>query len=277
MRGLNRGHCQAADGRLLGHRSAGPQDGAAVFFFTGTPGSRLDLEVGGVGDAAAERGMRLIVLERPGYGRSDRAPARRVVDRADDVRQAADALGVDPFAVVGYSGGGPHALACAACIPDRVTAAACVSSVGVPGIPGAFDGMGPTERLVHRLVGVSPRLVDLVYRLVRRNARRNPDRFFRDFQKDCSESDRAVLSDERTRDAVRATVLEALRAGVGGAVDDWVVLERRDWASRRSRSPFPRSSSSATPTASCPSRRAAISRAASRMPRSSRSVTKATS
>jgi pimeloyl-ACP methyl ester carboxylesterase len=72
----------------------------------------------------------------------------------------------------------------------------------------------------------------VAYRLVRATARRRPDRFFRDFEKDCSPTDRALLCDPETRRAVRATVLEALRPGVGGAVDDWVVLERRDWGFR---------------------------------------------
>jgi len=217
------------DGRRLGYASGGPPDGKVVFFFTGTPGSRFDLHVGGLGDAAAERGLRIVVLERPGYGLSDRAPGRRVVDWADDVAQTADALRVERFAICGYSGGGPHALACAARLGDRVLAAATVSGAGVP---GSLDGMGPNERLLHRLVRLSPRLVDLVFRHVRSGARHNPDRFFRDFEKDCSESDRAVLSDPATREAVRATVLEALRPGPGGAVDDWVVLERRPWGFR---------------------------------------------
>jgi pimeloyl-ACP methyl ester carboxylesterase len=169
------------------------------------------------------------VVERPGYGFSDRKPGRRVVDWPDDVRQVADRLGLERFSVYGYSGGGPHALACAARLGDRVAAVAAVSSVGVPGVAGAFEGMGPNERVLHRLTRISPRLVDAVYRLVRRNAQRTPDRFFRDFEKDCSDSDRAVLADAAIREGFRATVLEALSTGVGGAVDDWVALVRYPW------------------------------------------------
>jgi pimeloyl-ACP methyl ester carboxylesterase len=188
-----------------------------------------------VGEAevvARERGVRVIVLERPGYGLSDRKSGRDVADWADDVRQVADRLELDRFAVYGYSGGGPHALACGARIPDRVTAVGAVSGNGVPGIPGALDGMGPNERLLHRLTRISPWLVDAVYRLVRRNAVRNPDRFLRDFEKDCSDSDRALLRDASIREAVLATVREAFRPGVGGAVDDWVAVGRRPWGFR---------------------------------------------
>jgi pimeloyl-ACP methyl ester carboxylesterase len=217
------------DGRRLGYARYGAPDGQPVLFFSGTPGSRLDARVGGAGEQARAAGAHLIVVERPGYGLSSRQPRRRVVDWADDVRSFADALGLDRFAVYGYSGGGPHALACAARLGDRVTAVATVSGVGVPGTAGAFDGMGPNERLLYRLVRVSPRLVDLVYRLVRRNAEKNPERFFRDFEKDCSDSDRALLADASIRADFRATVLAALASGVGGAVDDWVVLNRRPW------------------------------------------------
>lgn len=220
------------DGRRVGFAVAGPDDGRPVFFFHGTPGSRLDLDVADARALAHERGIRLFVIERPGYGLSDRSPTRRAVDWADDVRQVADALGVERFAVYGYSGGGPHALACAARLGDRVTAVSLVSGVGVPGAPGEFDGMGRNERLQHRLVGISPRLLGAVYWFVRRNARRDPDRFFREFEKDCSESDRAAIVDPAVREALLATVLEALRPGPGGAVDDWVVLGRRPWGFR---------------------------------------------
>jgi pimeloyl-ACP methyl ester carboxylesterase len=217
------------DGRRIGYAVYGATEGRPVMFFSGTPGSRLDARVGGADAVADQRGVRLIVVERPGYGLSDRKPGRRVVDWPDDVRQVADRLGLERFSVYGYSGGGPHALACAARLGDRVTAVAAVSSVGVPGVAGAFEGMGPNERVLHRLTRISPRLVDAVYRLVRRNAQASPDRFFRDFEKDCSDSDRALLADASIREGFRATVLEALSTGVGGAVDDWVALVRYPW------------------------------------------------
>ena len=71
--------------------------------------------------AATERGIRLVTYARPSYGRSTPFPGRNVASGAQDAAQVADALGVDRFAVMGYSGGGPHALACAALLPGRVT------------------------------------------------------------------------------------------------------------------------------------------------------------
>lgn len=217
------------DGRRIGYAIYGAADGRAVMFFSGTPGSRLDGDVGDADTVAARHGIRLIVVERPGYGLSDRKRGRRVVDWADDVRQVADRLELERFSAYGYSGGGPHALACAARLGERLSAVAAVSGVGVPGVHGAFERMGPNERLLHRLTRISPLLLDAAYRLVRRNALRNPDRFFRDFEKDCSDSDRELLADASIRGAFRATVLEALDRGVGGAVDDWVAVGRYPW------------------------------------------------
>lgn len=86
--------------------------------------------------------MRLISFDRPGYGGSERLPGRRVADVAADVAAIADAMGLDTFAVVGRSGGGPHSLACAALLPDRVTRVAVLVGLaprdaqGSPGTRG---------------------------------------------------------------------------------------------------------------------------------------------
>jgi pimeloyl-ACP methyl ester carboxylesterase len=79
--------------------------------------------------AAAERGIRLVSYGRPSYGGSTPKPGRDVASAASDVAQLADALGVDRFAVMGASGGGPHALACGALLPDRVIAVACLATL----------------------------------------------------------------------------------------------------------------------------------------------------
>jgi pimeloyl-ACP methyl ester carboxylesterase len=78
--------------------------------------------------AAAERGIRLLSYARPSYGGSSPRPGRDVASAADDVAQIADALGIARFAVMGASGGGPHALACAGLLPDRVTGVVCLAS-----------------------------------------------------------------------------------------------------------------------------------------------------
>jgi pimeloyl-ACP methyl ester carboxylesterase len=79
--------------------------------------------------ASLERGIRWVSYDRPGYGGSSPRPGRDVASAADDVRNVADALGIGQFAVMGHSGGAPHALACAALLPSRVVCAVAVSGL----------------------------------------------------------------------------------------------------------------------------------------------------
>jgi pimeloyl-ACP methyl ester carboxylesterase len=129
-------------GRALEVDVAGSADGTAVLFHTGTP-SGGSLFVPHVA-LAAERGVRLVGYARPGYAGSDRVPNRTVADCAGDVAAIADELGLGRFYTVGTSGGGPHALACAALLGDRVIAAASVAGVAPYDAPGLdwFEGMG---------------------------------------------------------------------------------------------------------------------------------------
>ncbi len=99
-------------------------------FFHGGNDSRL---AGGLLEAAAiATGVRLICPERPGFGRSTYQPGRNLLDWSSDVEQLADRLDLGRFRLVGHSGGGPHALACAAALPERITRVAAVSSVAPP-------------------------------------------------------------------------------------------------------------------------------------------------
>jgi pimeloyl-ACP methyl ester carboxylesterase len=111
---------------VRGVRDAGDPRGLPVIYHHGTPqdGELLDLWT----DDAAAKGLRLIGFDRAGYGASPRRPDRDVASAAADVEALADELGIDRFATWGVSGGGPHALACAALLPDRVVAAAAVGS-----------------------------------------------------------------------------------------------------------------------------------------------------
>jgi pimeloyl-ACP methyl ester carboxylesterase len=112
------------DGRTLGYAEYGDPAGQPVVFFHPTPGSRLD------GAHTQPSPLRVIAIDRPGYGGSDPLPDRTLLRFAGDVSNLADALGIGRFSVAGVSGGGPHALACAAALPDRVHRAAIVCGVG---------------------------------------------------------------------------------------------------------------------------------------------------
>jgi pimeloyl-ACP methyl ester carboxylesterase len=121
-------------GRQLLVQEGGDPAGRAVLVHLGTPGSRV-LYGPHLVDAV-ERGIRLIAYDRPGYGGSTAQPGRSVADCAEDTRTIVDALGIDRFAVWGVSGGGPHALACASLLSDRVVAAATFAC------PAPFDAEG---------------------------------------------------------------------------------------------------------------------------------------
>jgi pimeloyl-ACP methyl ester carboxylesterase len=122
------------DGRTLHVYDEGDPDGEPVVVHNGTPSSG-DLYAPHVEDART-RGIRLISYSRAGYGASTSKPGRLVADVAADISDALDALGIGRFATWGISGGGPHALACAALLADRCVAAASLAS------PAPFDADG---------------------------------------------------------------------------------------------------------------------------------------
>lgn len=128
-------HLTTADGRVLHYYDTQNADAlAAVFWLHGSPNVGSPPEP--LFEAAAANGLRWISYDRPGYGGSDPADGRTIAAAADDVAAIADALGFGQFAVFGHSGGGPHALACAARLPHRVIAAVSASA------PAPFDAAG---------------------------------------------------------------------------------------------------------------------------------------
>ncbi len=130
------------DGRVLAVEEGGDPGGKAVLVHGGTPNSR-HLYDDHARDAA-ERGLRLISYDRPGYGGSSPQPGRTVADCASDARTICADLGIERLAMWGISGGGPHVLACAALLPDLVTAVASLASLAPYGADGLdyFAGMG---------------------------------------------------------------------------------------------------------------------------------------
>jgi pimeloyl-ACP methyl ester carboxylesterase len=118
----------APDGRTIAVAEWGDPNGVPVFSFHGTPGGRIGWFYREPG-ISARLGIRRITVDRPGYGESTRQPGRRVGDFPADVATIADALGIDRFAVSGGSGGGPHVLACAAMLGDRVLR--CLAAVSI--------------------------------------------------------------------------------------------------------------------------------------------------
>lgn len=203
------------DGRLLGYMEYGDRQGKPVFFFHGFPSSRLAARLADA--AAARQGARAIAFDRPGFGLSSFKPGRTIGDWPDDVVEAAVALSIDRFAVIGLSGGGPYVAACALKIPERLSAAAIVSGVGPLDAPKATDGMIRGHRLAFALSRRLPWLARLAMWSVARRARRDPDSFVLMTARLVPDSDKAALARPGVQAAMKADVVEAFRQGSRGA------------------------------------------------------------
>jgi len=134
---------RAAGGRDLEVLVDGPDGGTVLLFHNGTPTAAVRNPH--VVNPAAQHGMRTVTYSRPGYAASTEHHGRTVADAAQDSEAVLDALDADHFVTLGWSGGGPHALACAALLPERCAAAATMAAVAPYGAAGVnwFAGMGP--------------------------------------------------------------------------------------------------------------------------------------
>ena len=176
----------------------GPADGYPVLFLHQSPGCRLSMRFP---DQVAALGGRLISYDRPGCGQSPRRPGRSVVDCVPDVEAVVDALGLKEFAVVGYSGGAPHALAVAARIATRVSRVACYGAIA------PLDRLGFAEWSKDH----GDEVADFVAALLAGEAALAPM---------LAQEDAEMRATASAADPVGAIMLEATRNGVGGWVDD---------------------------------------------------------
>lgn len=131
------------DGRQLDVFLAGPEDGIPLLFHHGSPSSGLPAPA--LVDGMADRGLRYVAWSRPGYGDSTRQAGRAIVDVVGDAAAVLDSIGADKAYTLGWSGGGPHAMATAAKLPNRILAAATMGGVAPYPADGIdwFEGMGP--------------------------------------------------------------------------------------------------------------------------------------
>jgi pimeloyl-ACP methyl ester carboxylesterase len=214
----------AADGRKLAVEETGEPTGRPVFLMHGTPGCRLGPRPRPM--VLYQLGVRLIAFDRPGYGRSDRAFGRSVADVAKDVTAIADALGLSRFAVLGRSGGGPHALACAALLAERVTRAAVLVGLAPAGAEGLdwFAGMTPgnVEAFSAARFGVRSVGDRLAQAAARISA--DPGSLFADLREGLTDADRRTVADVGIRRMLISNFAEGLRSSAAGWIDDVIAL-----------------------------------------------------
>jgi pimeloyl-ACP methyl ester carboxylesterase len=217
-----------ADGRKLFVAASGRPGGTPVVLLHGTPGSRFGPRPRS--SVLYRLGIRLISYDRPGYGDSTRHRGRRVADAAADVRSIADALDLDRFAVVGRSGGGPHALACSALLPDRVTRTAVLVGLAPSNADGLdwYDGMSESNVNEYTTAEVDQvTLTEHLHELARRTAD-DPESFMELLREQMTEADRRVVNGLPIRRQFLDTYREALRCGPYGWIDDDLAF-RSNW------------------------------------------------
>ncbi len=211
-----------SDGRVLGFAEFGDPSGLPVFYFHGVPGVRVGLA--GKPEDYRDAGIRLVTVDRPGCGVSTRKPSWSLLDWPDDIEQLAAVLGWDRYAIMGESGGGPFALACAYAHPERLTSVVVSSGAGPMDRPWSRDGI---KRLNRAVMEVLPRkrLAGLVLETLGSLYLRWPD-FVVDslLCHDSPLADLELLGLKEMRASTRRMLAYATANGVGGLVDELALL-----------------------------------------------------
>lgn len=212
------------DGRLLGYAEYGDPLGIPMFGLHGTPGSRLMLRV--AHSVALKLGIRLLAPERPGFGISTYQPGRTLASYALDLADFADALAIDRFAVTGVSGGGPYAAACAALLPERVTALGLISPVGPMAGAERPPSIGAGHYFVFRVTPRIPPLLAAIFGIGRYAFLYAPDVIYGFIMGRSSASDRTILSRSEVRRNLLQGVAEGFRPGIAAGMQEMGIFSR---------------------------------------------------
>jgi len=222
------------DGRRLAFADYGPRDGVACIVLSGMPGSRLAPAWAFPQGLLADRGVRLLGVDRPGYGRSDPNPGMSALGVADDVGVLCAAVGLDRVAVLGISVGAPFALACAVRLPQRVSSLLLSSPMGPWELPETRAGMSRRNRryftLAHRAPALSRAACWLWAKMALVGLRGDHDRLLRRLAKGLPPPDWEVLAevaaDPQRWDRFIDDTVESFRQGGAGVRADLAVASR---------------------------------------------------
>jgi pimeloyl-ACP methyl ester carboxylesterase len=216
------------DGREIDVLTTGPANASPLVIHEGTPAGLVAYPP--TVEAARERGLRVVMIARPGYERSAPLPGRRVADVAPDVAAVLDALGADTFVSIGSSGGGPHSLACAALLPGRCLAAASIAGVAPYRAEGLdfLAGMGPenVEEFGAALAGTAE-LTQYLEAEAPAFGKVTAEEVAAAFGGLVSDADKAALTGDFAA-SVAASLRAALANGVAGWRDDDIAFTL-DW------------------------------------------------
>lgn len=213
-----------ADGRTLACLELGDPAGPPVLYFHGYPGSRLESRIAAA--AAGRLGLRLLAVDRPGFGQSTFQPGRSIGRWACDVAALADQLALERFSVVGVSGGAPYALACAALLSDRLARVALVCPLGPLDAAGSRAGMLAQDQVMLSLAFHAAPLARSVVRVLAHWMRRDAERYVKFMMAGMMSPDRDLFSDPGYRALVVASSAEALRQGGRGVAWELTLIAR---------------------------------------------------
>ena len=211
-----------ADGRRLGYSEYGDPRGSAVFFFHGFGTTRV---ICPADQTAARLGIRLIAPDRPGLGLSESLPGRRLLAWPLDVVELANLLGIERFAVVGWSGGGPYALACGYALGARVRSVALVSAPAPLAGAAQHGYLRRFDRTAVRAAH-APWVIRIALWHWGRPQRRDAERFFEESVGEMCAADQEILGQPELRDRMIANSAELYRQGGRGMYDEALVLAR---------------------------------------------------
>lgn len=204
------------DGRKLGYDEHGPSHGKPLFYFHGTPSSRLEFNMVRNEQLLESLDLRVIAPDRPGIGLSSFQPGRRFIDWPGDVTSLADHLELNRFTVLGYSGGGPYAAVCAFSIPERIENAGIVSGAGPFTEPALVEGIPQANRSFLDLSHKKPWLSRLIVRIMDVMTKLAPGKAIDNVMATLPEADRAVLSLPVVQKKFLTMAREAMRQGPRG-------------------------------------------------------------
>ncbi len=215
------------DGRTLCYSQYGDPKGFPAFYFHGTPSSRHEAVF--ADSAGKKHGIRLIALDRPGFGHSTFQPKRTFLDWPEDVLMLADTLGHQQFGVVGHSGAGPHLFACGATIsPDRLRFVGALGPWGPVASSEIKSTLNRLDRFYLRLARKFPVLMRVLFAPIGWCVRFAPQLFFRIMQSSVSTSDRSLLKDAVFVKKFTSILQEAFRKSTkGGAYEALICYS--DW------------------------------------------------
>jgi len=229
---------QLADGRDLAWLEVGDPEGTPVMAFHGAPGRGMEFAL--YHSTALRCGVRLIAVDRPGYGHSSHQPNRRLSDWPRDISQLGDHLGLERFGVIGHSAGGPHALACARFLSNRLLGCGVLSGLAPPAGTSLTDGMLLSNRIQSAMYRYWPRDFDWIavgiwaltvpvlaplLRRSRQHAERDVDRMMRRMLPPC---DLSVVSRPEVRSIFVAESVAFKCVTLRASVQDMAIC-MRDW------------------------------------------------